>query len=264
MIHWSPSPEIFSAGPITVRWYGLCFLIGFWLSLWGMQKICEKEKLPAEKMDTLLLYVFIGTLVGARLGHCLLYEPAYYLSKPHEILKVWQGGLASHGGALGVIFMLWLFSRKHAEFTFMWLMDRCAVFTVMTGGFIRFGNLMNSEIFGRPTDLPWAFVFEKVDQIPRHPTQIYESLIYFSIFAIGIWAYQRYYPRKIPGLLFGLVYALMGVSRFFVELLKENQVPFENALPLNMGQMLSVPFVMISGYLAYRSMKSGALAEKRR
>lgn len=240
-------------GPLQLRWYGLMFLAGFLIGYQGMRKICIWEKKPLEKLDSLLTHLFLGTLLGARLGHCLFYEPGYYLSHPLDIIKVWEGGLASHGGGLGVLIAIWLFCRKNPEFSLLWVFDRVAIFTVMTGGFIRFGNLMNSEIIGRPTEVPWAFVFEKVDKLPRHPTQIYESLCYFLI-ALGGWKIYLKYKSKLPsGRIFGMTLALIFVARFVIEFFKENQEAFEATMPINMGQILSIPFVLTGIYFYVKS-----------
>lgn len=255
MIHWDVSPTLVHLGPLQLRWYGLMFLAGFLIGYKVMKTMCQWEGKPTEKVDSLLTHVFLGTLIGARLGHCLFYEPKFYLSHPLEIFKIWQGGLASHGGGLGVIFAVWLFSRKNPEFSWTWVFDRVALLTVLTGGFIRIGNLMNSEIIGRPTDVPWAFVFERVDKLPRHPTQIYESLCYFTIALLG-WLTYRKYKSKLPPLrLFGLVLALIFLSRFVIEFFKENQESFESAMILNMGQLLSIPFFLVGAFFYWRSFR---------
>lgn len=253
MITWNVSPTIVHVGPLQLRWYGLMFLAGFLIGFQGMKKICTWEKKPLEKLDSLLTYLFMGTLFGARLGHCLFYEPSYYFAHPLDILKIWEGGLASHGGGIGVLIAILLFSRKNPEFPLFWILDRVAIFTVLTGSFIRIGNLMNSEIVGRPTDLPWAFVFTKIDSLPRHPTQIYESLCYFVIASLGWRTYLKYKARLPAGRIFGLTMALIFVARFGIEFLKENQEAFEASLPLNMGQLLSIPFVLVGAYFYLRS-----------
>jgi prolipoprotein diacylglyceryl transferase len=256
MVSWNVSPTIVRFGPLQLRWYGLMFLIGF---LWGyqaMRKICQWEGKSTEKLDSLLTHIFLGTLIGARLGHCLFYEPGYYLSHPLDIFKIWEGGLASHGGSLGVLLAIWLFSRKNKDFPLMWIFDRVVIFTVLTGAFIRIGNLMNSEIIGRPTDLAWAFVFEKVDKLPRHPTQIYESLSYFVIALIGWLIYRKYKAKLPPGRIFGLSVALVFIARFFIEFFKENQESFESDMWINMGQLLSLPFIAVGFYFFARSFKT--------
>lgn len=260
LIHWNVSPEIISIGPVTLRWYGLMFLIGFTLGYQGLKQACLWEnkggKDLREKLDSLLIYLVAGTTIGARLGHCLFYDPVYYLSNPLSIFKIWEGGLASHGGGIGVIIAIWLFVRKNPEFTMWWLFDRIAIFTVMTGGFIRLGNLMNSEIIGKPTDGTWGFIFERVDQIPRHPTQIYESVSYFIIFAITYLLYRRMKAKTPPQLLFGLVFAGIFICRFVIEFFKEVQESFEEDMILNMGQLLSIPFILIGLYFVWISLRN--------
>lgn len=248
MISWNASPTLVKLGPLQLRWYGLMFLAGFLIGFQGMKKICQWEKKPVEKLDSLLTHLFLGTLIGARLGHCLFYEPGYYFSHPIDILKIWEGGLASHGGGIGVLIGIWLFSRKNREFPLMWILDRVAIFTVMTGGFIRIGNLMNSEIVGRPTDVPWGFVFERIDKMIRHPTQIYESACYFLIAILAWLTYRKYKAALPPGRIFGMVMGLIFLARFVIEFFKENQEPFEASMAINMGQLLSIPFMLVGLY----------------
>lgn len=245
MILWNVSPTLVKLGPLQLRWYGLMFLAGFLIGFQGMKKICQWENKPIEKLDSLLTHIFLGTLFGARLGHCLFYEPGFYLSHPIEILKIWEGGLASHGGGIGVLIGIWLFARKNHEFPYLWILDRVAIFTVMTGAFIRLGNLMNSEIIGRPTDVPWGFVFERVDKLVRHPTQIYESLCYFVITLLAWFTYRKYKQNLPPGRILGMVLGLIFLARFSIEFFKENQEAFESQMTLNMGQLLSIPFMVV-------------------
>jgi phosphatidylglycerol---prolipoprotein diacylglyceryl transferase len=264
MIQWNVSPAIVNIGPLQLRWYGLMFLVGFLIGYQSMRKICIWEKKPLEKLDSLLTHIFLGTLVGARLGHCLFYEPGYYLSHPLDIIKIWEGGLASHGGGVGVLIGIWLFSRKNKEFPLMWILDRVAIFTVLTGAFIRIGNLMNSEIIGRPTDVPWAFVFQRVDMLPRHPTQIYESLGYFVIALIGWLTYRKYKAKLPPGRIFGLTISLIFIARFVIEFFKENQESFESSMFINMGQLLSIPFILAGAYFFARSFREISAPVKKR
>ncbi len=267
IIEWNASPEIFSLGPLHLRWYGLMFLTGFTLGFMGMKKICLWEGKPIEKLDSLLVHLVLGTTIGARLGHCLFYDPVYYLSNPIEIFKIWEGGLASHGGVIGVLLAIWIFLRKNPEFSLLWLYDRLVIFTVMTGGFIRLGNLMNSEILGRPTFSNWGVVFLRVDQVPRHPAMVYESLAYFAIFAVALSVYLKFKEKTPRGLIFGFVTAAVFTCRFFIEFVKENQSAFENDMSLNMGQWLSLPFVAVGIYLAVRALRTPlpapALANKK-
>jgi len=257
LIHWSVSPEIFSMGPFHLRWYGLMFLLGFTLGYQGMVQVCRWERLPVEKLDSLLMHLVLGTTIGARLGHVIFYDPVFYFSHPLEIFKIWEGGLASHGGGVGVMVALWLFCRKNPEFKLLWLYDRIAIFTVMTGCFIRIGNLMNSEILGKPTDGTWGVIFEHVDKIPRHPAMIYESFAYLLIFLSSYFLYRRWRETSPRGFLFGYVLALIFVARFIIEYWKENQSPFESEMIINMGQTLSIPFVLAGAWMMWRAWKKG-------
>lgn len=259
-IYWNPSPVAFSLGPLQIRWYGLLFALPFVIGYFLMRDFYKKEKQASTYLDTLLTYVVLGAIIGARLGHCLFYEPEVYLRDPVRILKIWEGGLASHGGALGVILALWLYSCKTHQ-SFWWTTDRVAILVGMAGASIRLGNVMNSEIIGKPTDLPWAFIFARVDKIPRHPTQLYESLAYLLIFFLMLYLYHRFlYKNRIipPGYFVGLFLILVFTVRFFIEFLKEPQVGFEQNLPLNMGQLLSIPFIIFGLWLVLRKHKTVA------
>jgi prolipoprotein diacylglyceryl transferase len=189
--------------------------------------------------------MIFGTVIGARLGHCLFYNPEYYLSNPIEIFKVWEGGLASHGAAIGILTAIYLFAKKKKNYPMLWTLDRIVIVVALAGTFIRLGNLFNSEIIGTPTEVSWAFVFTAVDDIPRHPAQLYESIAYFIIFLILLFIYYKGIEKNKNGLLFGLFLLLVFTFRFFVEFLKENQSGFEESLVLNMGQLLSIPFVIV-------------------
>lgn len=256
MIHWNVDPEIFSVGPLHIRWYGLMFLIGFYISLHFFRKICRWESKPVQYSDDLLTYIFLGTLIGARLGHCFFYEPIYFLSHPLEIFAVWNGGLASHGGGLGVFTAIWLFSRKHPEFQLMWLFDRISPLVAFTGSLIRIGNLFNSEILGRPSQVPWSMIFQRVDSIPRHPTQVYESASYLATALIGGWIYKKYNNNPPRGLMLGSMIGLIFIFRFIWEFFKENQEAFEANMTINMGQLLSLPFIVAGLILIFRALKS--------
>ncbi|MEJ5261596.1 MAG: prolipoprotein diacylglyceryl transferase [Ignavibacterium sp.] len=261
-IWWEVSPEIVKLGPFSLRWYGLLFALGFVLGYIILSKVYKKEKKPLEDLEKLSVYVILGTVIGARLGHCLFYDPAYYLTNPIEILKVWQGGLASHGAAIGILTALYLFSKKRKDQNLIWILDRLVIVVALGGALIRLGNLFNSEIIGKATDVPWAFVFIRVDEIPRHPTQLYESLFYFVSFLILYFIYQKKSISLKPGFLFGLFLILIFGFRFFIEFLKENQSAFESALPINMGQILSIPFVLLGLYFIFRKKQLTASAKK--
>jgi prolipoprotein diacylglyceryl transferase len=259
-ITWTAKPEIFEIGTFAIRWYGVLFALGFALGYFIILGFLKREKLPVKLLDQLTTYMVVATVIGARLGHCLFYEPEYYLNHPLEILKIWEGGLASHGAAIAILLAIYFFSRKN-NLSYWWAMDRIAVVTALAGFFIRMGNLMNSEIFGRPTSLPWGFIYKNASDPAqrldaRHPTQIYEGLAYLLIFFSLLWIYRKNNGKPREGLLISLFLILVFLARFFIEFLKEPQVEFETAMTLNMGQWLSIPFVLagVAGlYLIYRN-----------
>lgn len=255
-ITWSPDPEIFRIGGFAVRWYGLLFALSFVFGYIIMLKIFNKEGIPVRVLDALTTYMVIGTVVGARLGHCFFYEPDYYLANPIKVLYVWEGGLASHGAAIGILLVLMIFCRIEKKH-FLWTMDRIVIVVALSGFFIRMGNLANSEIFGIPTTLPWGFLFEKASNpaeglVPRHPTQIYEGLSYLLIFFYLFWYYFRKEGKPALGYLFGMFMILVFGMRFLIEFLKEPQVGFEQTMVLNMGQLLSIPLILAGIILVYR------------
>jgi prolipoprotein diacylglyceryl transferase len=242
---WDIDPEIFRFYFFAPRYYGLLFAIGFLVGYQIMKKIFLEEGRSEEDLSSLLLHLMLGTIIGARLGHCLFYQPEYYLRNPLEILMIWKGGLASHGGSIGVLFAVWLYKRKHPDQPYIWLADRLSIGVAFTAACIRLGNFFNSEIIGTPTDLPWAVVFARIDSIPRHPAMLYESLSYLTLFGVLWFLYRRQGPNIQPGRLIGLMLVWVFGSRFFIEFVKENQVPFEERMLLNMGQWLSIPFVLL-------------------
>ena len=258
-ITWDINPEIFNFLPI--RYYSLLWAVGLLVAAAIMERIYKKEKKPEDLSYTLFLYCFVGILIGSRTGHCLFYEPEYYLSHPLEIILpfriingdfTWTGyqGLASHGGTIGLMVALALFSRKTKE-NIIDTVDKIAIVTPITASCIRFGNLMNSEIIGKPTDVPWAFVFTSEDMIPRHPAQLYEALAYLLLFFIMMYLYKKYYVKLHRGFYFGLCLTYIFTFRFFIEFLKENQVAFETGMTLNMGQWLSIPFIIIGIFFLF-------------
>ncbi|WP_044201249.1 prolipoprotein diacylglyceryl transferase [Flammeovirga sp. OC4] len=255
-IHWDINPEILP-GILPVRWYGLLFSLGFFIGTWLIAKIFVIENRPESDADALLIYVVIATIVGARLGHVFFYQPDYYLRNPVEIIQIWKGGLASHGGAIGIITALYLYSKKRPDQPWLWILDRVVIPVALAGCFIRLGNLMNSEIIGRPSDLPWAFIFERAhvsDPLtPRHPAQLYESITYLIIFFIlgAIYKNEKFELRQ--GRTFGLFLVLVFGMRFVWEFFKEDQVAFEATMTLNMGQWLSIPAVLAGLFFFIRS-----------
>lgn len=250
-INWDIAPEIFSFSFLTLRWYGLLFAAGFVIGYRIMEWVFKCENIDIKLLDSLTMTMVLSTVIGARLGHCLFYSPDYYLANPIEILKVWEGGLASHGAAIGIILGLFIFAKRFPQISFMWILDRIVITIALAGMFIRLGNLMNSEIYGVETDLPWAFIFSNIDNVPRHPTQIYEALSYLFVFLILFFKYKKEKQNIKPGWLFGTFLIGIFSARFIIEFFKENQVPFEDFLPLNMGQLLSVPFVLMGIYFAF-------------
>ena len=250
---WAPSPEIFNGLP--VRWYGLLFVIGFFGAYYVLQKMFKVEKLEQKSLDTLVFYMVIATVVGARLGHCLFYEPDIYLKDPISILKVWEGGLASHGAAIAIFIAALLFIRKYRNFTFLHLADLVCVVIPFTAMCVRIGNFINSEILGAPCDMPWAVVFSLKDSLPRHPAQLYEALAYLILFIIMVYLYFKKRSKFNEGFLSGVFLIVMFVCRFLIEYVKDVQVEFENSLFLHMGQLLSLPFILLGIFLIVYSYK---------
>jgi phosphatidylglycerol:prolipoprotein diacylglycerol transferase len=248
---WNVDPEIARIGPFAIRWYSLFFALGFLVGYFIIRAIFRKEQRDVALLDSLLVYLILGTIIGARLGQVLFYEPGEYLRHPLEIIKTWHGGLASHGGFAGVLIALMLFCRRK-RLPFLWLADRLTIPIMLAAASIRIGNFFNSEIVGRPTHVPWAVVFTAVDTLPRHPTQIYESLGYAAI-SLVLYLYYRASARQpSDGVLLGSAMILGFGWRVIIEFLKERQEPFEAGLPLDMGQLLSIPFLMIGLYLVFR------------
>ena len=256
-ISWAPSPEIFTIGPITLRWYGLFFATGFLIGYMITQRVFKLEKANEKLLDSLLLSLLLGTVIGARLGHVLFYDPVDYLSNPIKILKIWEGGLASHGGTIGVILAVWLWSKYISKRPFFWITDRIAMSVALTSFFIRMGNLMNSEILGTPSDLPWAFEFTRAyitPVVPRHPAQLYEALAYMGIFILTSYLFWKTRSKDKPGFITGLFLALVFGSRFLIEFVKIEQAKFDATFleTFTMGQWLSIPFVLLGLYFMYR------------
>jgi phosphatidylglycerol:prolipoprotein diacylglycerol transferase len=260
IVPWDVNPEIFRIGSFAVRWYGLLFASSFFFGYIIMNRIFKNENLGEAVLDRLTIYMAVGVIVGARLGHCLFYEPTYYLKHPLEILMVWHGGLASHGASIGILIAVWLFGKKEKK-DYFWTLDRVAIVVALSAFFIRMGNLMNSEIYGVETTLPWGFVFLRNHEVaPKHPTQIYEGLVYLFIF---ILLYRLYWSKKgehYQGLLISLICLLIFTARFFIEFLKEDQVAFEAHMKLNMGQWLSIPFIIMGLVGVYLTIKNKKIA----
>ena len=282
-ITWNANPEIFSFGPLTVRWYGLFYAIGFFVAITVIERTFRHEKAPENWAEKVFFYFVLAVIVGSRLGHCFFYEWDYYSKNLWEIPQIWKGGLASHGGAIAMIITVLLMSKYMTKQNWLWLSDRMFMGSAFCACMIRLGNLMNSEIYGHPTTLPWGFIFKcdrnslimegKLDffdsagnLLPCHPTQLYEGGAYLLLFFFLLWLYWKRDAGKYNGLLAGVGFAWVFTARFFIEFLKNTQVNFEenmlSSIGLNMGQMLSIPFVILGIYLIVRALKKGKIEYK--
>ena len=268
-IYWHVNPEIFHIGSLSIRWYSLLFVSGFVLGWFIFKWFFKREGLPLTLLDPLLYTLLIGTIVGARLGHCIFYQPDYYFGSWQgfwEIFMPWKGGLASHGGTLGIIIAVYFYSKRVSHRSMLWTFDKLVVPTGLVAALIRLGNLMNHEIYGHPTDLPWGFRFienlhawkrgaDPIFSLPSHPTQLYEAACYLVTFAICMWLYFKKDAWKKEGFIFGVFMICIFGARFFIEFLKNNQEDFEANMILNMGQCLSIPFILAGIYFVWRALK---------
>ena len=258
-ILWNPDLVAFHIGSFSLRWYSLCWLLGLLAAYLIVRRLYKEQKIRPELFDPLFIYCFVGILIGSRLGHCLFYEPGYFLSSFKHMVEMilpirfladgsWRftgyEGLASHGGTIGLIIALWLYVRR-TKVNLWRVLDNVAIATPVTACLIRLGNLMNSEIIGKVTDVPWAFVFERVDMLPRHPGQLYEAVAYAVFFFIGWYLYRKRPERVGTGFFFGMCITLIFTARFFIEFTKDIQEAFEASMALNMGQLLSLPFIAL-------------------
>ena len=249
-VNWNVDPVAFSLGALQVRYYGVLLVAGFVCAYYVLRAIFRREQLPQTLLDSLAFTTAISTIIGLRFGHCLFYQPDYYLAHPWEIIWPFSNGrftgfqgLASHGGAVGILLGLLWWSRKHRQ-SFLWTMERIVIIVPLAGAFVRIGNLMNSEIYGDVTTVPWGFIFQhNHETLPKHPTQIYEALAYLAIFFFMWFLYTKKLPKLKPGTLFGIFLILLFGIRFIIEFIKEPQVGFEETMALNMGQLLSLPFI---------------------
>ncbi|TPW15967.1 MAG: prolipoprotein diacylglyceryl transferase [Halothiobacillaceae bacterium] len=251
---WNIDPVLISIGGLRVHWYGLLFATGIILGYQLVKWIYQREAKNSQHLDRLLFYLLGGTLIGARLGHTLLYDPGYYLSHPLKIVAIWEGGLASHGGAVGALIGLYLYQRTTGE-SYRWLLDRVAIAAALAGTFIRIGNLFNSEIVGLPTTVPWAIIFSRVDTLPRHPTQLYEALAYAVIFVLLLLSYKKWGKQWAEGALFGAYLVLVFTSRFLIELVKSKQESYTLESWMSTGQLLSLPFIVAGVILIILAVK---------
>ena len=262
-ITWTANPVFLEFGPFTVRWYGLMFVIGFMIGYKIVDAILKHEGMPEKWEATLLAYLVIGTIIGSRLGHVFFYAWDYYKYHPIEILYTWEGGLSSHGGTIALIIAMILYSKFVTKKPPLWIFDRVVIPIALVGGLIRLGNLMNHEIYGHATSMPWGFRFvlnvnqwmhgsQPIFSDPSHPTQIYEALCYFALFALLMWMYWKKNSEERPGLNLGVFFIGIFASRFFIEFIKNPQEEFERDMVLNMGQWLSIPFILFGiGLIIY-------------
>ena len=263
IVHWNVDPAILRIGGFELRWYSLLFVAGFVLGWFIFQGFFRREKISEKLLDPLLYTLLICTIVGARLGHCLFYQPDYYLGSWEgfwEIFMPWKGGLASHGGTIALLLGMWWFARKYGrkeDFDFVWILDHLAIAVAFAAFFIRLGNLFNSEIYGGPTDLPWGFVYERNGEtVPKHPTQLYEGLTYLLLGLVLYGLYKWRLDKMYRGSFVGIFLVVCFGSRFLIEFVKNPQVEFEESMLLNMGQLLSIPFVLLGiGFLVYAFVK---------
>jgi phosphatidylglycerol---prolipoprotein diacylglyceryl transferase len=244
-IIWDVNPDMFVIPFIDhpVRWYGVSWALGFIISNQIMEFIYKKEGRSITEIDSLTMYMVISTIIGARLGHCLFYDPVYYFHNPLQLFAIWEGGLASHGAAIGIFIGTYLFARK-TKVEYLWILDRLTIVVALTGCCIRLGNLMNSEMVGLPTDLPWGFVFTRMDDVPRHPAQLYESIYCFILFIALFWIWNKYRSQLKNGFMFAWFLIILFSLRFIDEFFKVSQEAFEDDMILNMGQILSIPLVL--------------------
>jgi phosphatidylglycerol:prolipoprotein diacylglycerol transferase len=261
-IIWDVDPDAFIIPILNhpVRWYGLSWAFGFLLGQQIMQYIYKKENRPAKEVETLTIYMLAAAMVGARLGHVLFYDAAEFAKQPLNILKIWEGGLASHGAGIGVLIALYFFARK-TKVKFLWILDRIVIVSALTGGLIRLGNLMNSEMVGLPTTLPWGFVFTSIDDVPRHPAQLYEAIYCLILFVVLFYIWNNKKSELQNGIFTGWFLVILFTLRFIDEFFKINQVSFEDELALNMGQLLSIPYVIAGIVILVRSYREQTMPE---
>lgn len=258
-IYWDASPVLFSLGPLQIRWYSLAFAIGFIIGYKIVERMFRHEGAPERWLGILLAYVIIATIVGARLGHVFFYQWDYYSQHLSDIPKIWEGGLASHGGTIAIIIAVFIFSWAVTKKPASWTFDKLVIPIALVGGLIRLGNLMNSEIYGGETSLPWGFVFVRENEVvPKHPTQIYEALCYFALFALLMWMYWKKNSEERPWLITGIFFIGIFLPRFIIEYVKNVQVDKEYEMiqqyGINMGQLLSIPFILIGIILVIYSL----------
>jgi len=266
-IIWNADPVLFRIGNVVIRWYSVLLVLSFYISYLYVDHIFERENVSKTTMHSFGIFIIAGLLLGGRLVHCLFYEPEYYLKFPLDIIKPWRGelgngarfvgyrGMSGHGSVIGIVLGI-VINAVRTKTSVIWMVDRIAIFGPLIGFFVRIGNLFNSEILGTSSSLPWAFVFKRVDGIPRHPVQIYEAIAYLIIFIVSWEYYRRRGSSSKPGAILGLVLVLVYSSRFILEFFKEDQSRIESTMNLNMGQVLSIPFIIIGLILLFRPIRA--------
>lgn len=256
-IVWDVNPVLIDSF-VQIRYYSLMFAIGFWLGFNIVAKMFKHDGAPENWLFSLLIWVVCATIIGARLGHVFFYEWDYYSQHPEHIWRTWEGGLASHGGSIAIIIAVFLYSKFTTKLSPLWTFDRLVIPIALVGALIRIGNLMNSEIYGGPTDLPWGFIFVRGNEwpgVPVHPTQIYEALCYLALFGVLMWMFWKKHAQRRPGLIFGVFLTWLFGARFLIEFVKNDQVAREATMTLNLGQQLSIPFIIIGIGLIIWAMK---------
>lgn len=256
-----PSPVFEQIGPVVLRWYGVLFAMAFLVGYLLMRVVFRQSGKPVILVESLLTYVLIATIIGARLGHVLFYDIEYYLMNPGQILAVWRGGLASHGAAAGILIALWMFMKNHKGISFYWLADRVAMTAIIGASFVRLGNFFNSEIYGIPTEVPWAVIFARIDILPRHPSMLYEAVLCVLLFIV-LWRIYKSYNHQPPeGLLFGVFLIILFTGRFLIEYTKVEQADFAADWFIGMGQLLSIPFIIFGIWLLKTQVRWGKKGE---
>ncbi len=260
VVNWNIDPVFFPIGSLDIRYYGVSWMLALFASMLLFMNFVKREGYSEKIFDSIFWYAVLSTIIGARLGHCLFYDPLHYLTHPIELFYFREGGLASHGAAIGLLVGLWMFSRKK-RMPYIWSLDRIMVAVAISGTLVRLGNLMNSEIYGVETTLPWGFIFARNGEtLPKHPTQIYEALCYFVLFIVLMWLYYgRDLARRRPGLLFGIGLEGIFVPRFFIEYIKNPQEAFEQGMSLYMGQWLSIPFIVLGIVVIFKALQKPEL-----
>lgn len=255
-INWNGSPEIFTFAGFSIGWYGLLFASGFYLGFHLTQWIFKHENKDINSLDRFFVYMVVAAIIGGRLGHCIFYAPDYYFANPLEIFKIWHGGLASHGGAVGMLLAMYLYAKNSRGISYLWLLDRMTMPIALGAFFIRLGNFFNSEVIGIPTTVPWAIIFSRIDLVPRHPSQLYEALVYLVLFIILLFIYNKKGKSIKSGYMMSLLLIIIFTSRFMLEFVKTPQEDFLPLYNINMGQWLSLPLIGLGLYLMFRKSES--------